>query len=88
LLTDCDEVVALEELDLLGAVCLLLDEEDREVCRLLELLLLDLLLLPDAFSAQTGSIVSIRAKNNVPTTILTFLWYFSVSIILLLKYLM
>ena len=76
LLTDRDEVVALEELDLLG-----------EVCRLLELLLLDLLLLLDAFSAKTGSMVSIRAKNNVPTTILTFLGYFSVAIILLLKYL-
>ena len=89
LLTDRDEVVALEELDLLVEGCRLLeDEEDLEVCRLLELLGLDLLLLLDAFSAKTGSMVSIRAKNNVPTTILTFLGYFSVAIILLLKYLM
>ncbi len=77
LLTDRDEEMVLEELDLPG-----------EVCRLLELLLLDLLLLSDDFSAKTGSMVSIKAKNNVPTTILTFLWYFSVAIILLLKYLM
>ena len=89
LLTDRDEVVALEELDLLVEGCRLLeDEEDLEVCRLLELLGLDLLLLLDAFSAKTGSIVSIRAKNNVPTAILTFLGFFSVAIILLLKYLM
>ncbi len=89
LLTDRDEVVALEELDLLVEGCRLLeDEEDLETCRLLELLGLDLLLLLDAFSAKTGSMVSIRAKNNVPTTILTFLGYFSVAIILLLKYLM
>ena len=74
LLTDRDEAAALEELDLLV--------EDR----LLELLELDFLL--DAFPAKTGSIVSIRAKNNVPTTILTFLGFFSVAIILLLKYLM
>ncbi|MBW7989633.1 MAG: hypothetical protein FVQ84_06405 [Planctomycetes bacterium] len=99
-LTDRDEVVVLEELDLLIEGCRLRDEEDREVCRLLEdeeglevcrlleLLPLDLLLLLDAFSAKTGSIVSIRAKNNVPTKILTFLGYFSVAIILLLKYLM
>ena len=77
LLTDRDEVVALEELDLLV-----------EGCRLLELLGLDFLLLLDAFSAKTGSMVSIRAKNNVPTAILTFLRFFSVAIILLLKYLM
>ena len=89
LLTDRDEVVALEELDLLVEGCRLLeDEEDLEVCWLLELLGLDLLLLLDAFSAKTGSMVSIRAKNNVPTTILTFLGFFSVAIILLLKYLM
>ena len=88
-LTDRDEVVALDELDLMVEGCWLLeDEEDLEVCRLLELLGLDLLLLLDAFSAKTGSIVSIRAKNNVPTTILTFLGFFSVAIILLLKYLM
>ena len=88
LLTDRDEVAALEELDLLGEDGLLMEEEDLEVCRLLELLELDLLLLPDDFLAQTGSTVSIRAKNNVPTTILTFLGYFIVAIILLLKYLM
>ena len=89
LLTDRDEVVALEELDLLVEGCRLLeDEEDLEVCWLLELLGLDLLLLLDAFSAKTGSMVSIRAKNNVPTAILTFLGFFSVAIILLLKYLM
>jgi hypothetical protein len=89
LLTDRDEEMVLEELDLLGEVCRLLDaEEDLETCRLLELLLLDLLLLPDDFLAKTGSMVSIKAKNNVPTTILTFLWYFIVAIILLLKYLM
>ncbi len=89
LLTDRDEVVAREELDLLVEGCRLLeDEEDLEVCWLLELLGLDLLLLLDAFLAKTGSMVSIRAKNNVPTTILTFLGYFSVAIILLLKYLM
>ncbi len=42
LLTDLDEVVALE-LDLLVEGCRLLeDEEDLEVCRLLELLGLDL----------------------------------------------
>ena len=74
-LTDRDDVVALEELDLLV-----------EGCGLRELLGLDLLLLLDAFSAKTGSMVSIRAKNNVPTTILTFLGFFSVAIILLLKY--
>ena len=86
LLTERDEVVVLEELDLLGAGCLLLDaEEDLEACWLLELLLLDLLLLLDDFSAKTGSMVSIKAKINVPTTILTFLWYFIVAIILLLK---
>jgi hypothetical protein len=89
LLTDRDEVVVLEELDLLGVDRRLLeDEEGLEVCRLLELLLLDLLLLLDAFSAKTGSIVSIRAKNNIPTTIVTFLGFFSLAIILLLKYLM
>lgn len=88
-LTDRDEVVILDELDLLVEGCRLLeDEEDREVCRLLELLGLDLLLLLDALLAKTGSIVSIKAKNNVPTTILTFLGVFSVAIILLLKYLM
>jgi hypothetical protein len=82
-LTDRDEVAVLEELDLLVEGCRLLEaEEDLEVCRLLELLVLDFLL--DVFSAKTGSIVSIRAKNNVPTTILTFLGYFSVAIILLL----
>ena len=83
-LTDRDEVIVLEELDLLIEDCRLRDEEGLEVCRLPELLELDLLLLP----AKTGSMVSIRAKNNVPTTILTFLGYFSVVIILLLKYLM
>ncbi len=89
LLTDRDEIVALEELDLLVEGCLLLEaEEDLEVCRLLELLGLDFLLLLDAFSAKTGSMVSIRAKNNVPTAILTFLRFFSVAIILLLKYFM
>jgi len=89
LLTDRDEIVALEELDLLVEGCRLLeDEEDLEVGRLLELLGLDFLLLLDAFSAKTGSMVSIRAKNNVPTAILTFLRFFSVAIILLLKYLM
>ncbi len=73
LLTDRDEVVALE-LDLLGVDRRLLEEEeDLEVCRLLELLGLDLLLLLDAFLAKTGSTISIKAKNNVPTTILTFL---------------
>ena len=64
---------------------LLEDEEDLEVGRLLELLGLDFLLLLDAFLAKTGSMVSIRAKNNVPTIILTFLGYFSVAIIFLLK---
>jgi len=88
LLTDRDEVVVLEGLDLLGEDRRLLEEEDLEVCRLLELLGLDLLLLLDAFSAKTGSMVNIRAKKSVPTTILTFLGYFSVAIILLLKYLM
>ncbi len=88
-LTDRDEVLAREELDLLGEGCRLLEEEDDlETCWLLELLVLDLLLLRDFFSAKTGSTVSIKAKNNVPTTILTFLWYFIVAIILLLKYLM
>jgi hypothetical protein len=73
-LTDRDEIAVLVELDLLVEGCRLLEaEEDLEVCWLLELLPLDLLLLPDAFSAKTGSMVSIRAKNNVPTTILTFL---------------
>jgi hypothetical protein len=95
LLTDRDEVVILEELDLLDEGCLLLEaEDDLEACCLLELLLLDplllldLLLLLDDFSAKTGSMVSIKAKINVPTTILTFLRYFIVAIILLLKYLM
>ncbi|NQT01249.1 MAG: hypothetical protein HQ580_04440 [Planctomycetes bacterium] len=87
-LTDRDEVVVLDELDLLVEGCRLLDEEGLETCRLLELLPLDLLLLLDDFSAKTGSMVSIKAKNNIPTTILTFLWYFIVAIILLLKYLM
>jgi len=88
LLTDRDEVVILEGLDLLGEGCLLLEaEEDLEACWFLELLL-DLLLLPDDSSAKIGSMISIRAKINVPTTILTFLWFFSVAIILLLKYLM
>jgi hypothetical protein len=77
LLTDRDEVVVLDELDLLV-----------EGCWLLELLVLELLLLLDAFLAKTGSIVSIRAKNSVPTTILMFWGFFSVAIILLLKYLM
>ena len=82
---DRDDVVVLEEIDLVGAVCLLLvAADDLEVCWVLELLLL---LLED-FSAKTGSMVSIKAKINVPTTILTFLWYFIVAIILLLKYLM
>jgi hypothetical protein len=86
-LTERDEIAALEELDLLVDGCRLLeDEEGLEVCRLRELLVLDFLL--DAFSAKTGSMVSIRAKNSVPTIILTFLGYFSVAIILLLKYLM
>ena len=88
-LTERDEVVVLEELDLLDEGCRLLEaEEDLETCWLLELRGLDLLLLLDAFLAKTGSMVSIRAKNSVPTTILTFLGYFSVAIILLLKYLM
>jgi hypothetical protein len=83
LLTDRDEVIDLEELDLLVEGCLLLeDEEGLEVCLLLELLELDLLL--DVFLAKTGSMVSSRAKNNVPTTILMFWGYFSVAIILLL----
>jgi hypothetical protein len=84
-LTDRDDVVVLEELDLLIEGCLLReDEEGLETCRLLELLELDFLL--DVFSAKTGSMVNIRAKNNVPTTIITFLGFFSVAIILLLKY--
>ena len=70
-------VVALEELTLV--------DEDW---RLLELLWLELLLLLEDFSAKTGSMVSIKAKNNVPTTILTFFRDFIVAIILLLKYLM
>jgi hypothetical protein len=89
LLMDRDEVIVLEELDLLDEGCWFLeDEEGLETCLLLELLGLDLLLLLDAFLAKTGSMVSIRAKNNVPTTILMFLGFFSVAIILLLKYLM
>ena len=87
LVTDRDEVVDLEDIDRLGEDCRLLDaEEDLEACWLLELLLDRLLLLEDF--AKTGSMVSIRAKINVPTKILTFLWFFSVAIILLLKYLM
>jgi hypothetical protein len=89
LLTDRDreELIVLEELDLLGEDCRLLEtEDDLEDCRLLDLLL-DLLLLLEDF-AKTGSMVSIKAKINVPTTILTFLWFFCVAIILLLKYLM
>jgi hypothetical protein len=89
LLIVLDEVIVLEELDLLGDDRWLLDAEDGlEVCLLLELLPLDLLLLLEDFSAKTGSMVSIKAKINVPTTILTFLWYFIAGIILLLKYLM
>jgi len=89
LLTDRDreELIVLEELDLLGVDCRLLEtEDDLEDCWLLDLLL-DLLLLLEDF-AKTGSMVSIKAKINVPTTILTFLWFFCVAIILLLKYLM
>lgn len=86
-LTDRDEVIVREEVDLLGVDCLLLDaDEDLEVCLLPELLL-ELLLLLDSL-AKIGSIISIRAKINVPTTILTFFLFFSVAIILLLKYLM
>ena len=88
LLIDREGVEILEELALVDEDCRLLEaEEDLEVCWLLELLLLDLLLLLDDFSAKTGSMVSIKVKNNVPTTILTFFRDFIVTIILLLKYL-
>ena len=87
LLIDREGVEILEELALADEDCRLLEvEEDLEVCWLLELLPLDLLLLLDDFSAKTGSMVSIKAKNNVPMTILTFLRDFIVAIILLLKY--
>ena len=98
LLIDREEVEILEELALadedgrlletdedLEVGRLLETDEDLEVGRLLELLPLDLLLLLDDFSAKTGSMVSIKAKNNVPTTILTFFRDFIVAIILLLK---
>ena len=86
LLIDREGVEILEELALADEDCRLLEvEEDLEVCWLLELLPLDLLLLLDDFSAKTGSMVSIKAKNNVPTTILTFFRDFIVAIILLLK---
>ena len=88
LLIDLDGVEILEELALDDEDDLLLEaDDDLEDCWLLELLPLELLLLED-FSAKTGSIVSIKAKNNVPTTILTFFRDFIVAIILLLKYLM
>ena len=87
LLIDLDGVEILEELALDDDDLLLEADDDLEDCWLLELLPLELLLLED-FSAKTGSIVSIKAKNNVPTTILTFFRDFIVAIILLLKYIM
>jgi len=70
LLIDREGVEILEEPALVDEVCRLFDaEEDLDVCRLRELLSLDLLLLP----AKTGSMVSIKAKNSVPTTISKFL---------------
>jgi hypothetical protein len=85
-LLDRDEVVVLEELDLVLEGCRALEaEEDFEACWLLALLGLDLLLLPDFFSAKTGSMISIRAKITVPTAILTFFLYFSVAITRLLS---
>ncbi len=87
-LIDRDEVVGLVGLVLVVEGCRALEaEEGLETCRLLVLPPLDLLLLLDFFAAKTGSINSIRAKNSVTTAILTFFWYFSVAIILLLKYL-
>jgi hypothetical protein len=89
---DRDEVVVLEELDLVLEGCRALEAESRragvEACRLLALLGLDLLLLSDFFSAKAGSINSIRAKTSVAKAILAVFWFFSVAIILLLKYLM
>jgi hypothetical protein len=83
-----EEVADREELALAEEDCRLLEaEEDLEDWRLLELLWLELLLLLDDFSAKTGLMVSIKAKNNIPTTILTFFRDFIVAIILLLKYL-
>jgi hypothetical protein len=74
LLIDREGVEILEDLDLVAEDCLLREaDEDLEACWLLELLSPDLLLLLDDLSAKTGSMVSIKAKNNVPTTILTFL---------------
>lgn len=90
-LMDRDEVILLEELDLVLEGCRALEaEEDLETCWLLELLGLDLLLLllSDFLSAKAGSINSIRTKTSVIKAILTFFRYFSVAIILLLKYLM
>jgi hypothetical protein len=79
---DRDEVMVLEEPDLTGDVRLLADAEEDLAVRLLAALLLR----PDDFSAQVGSMASIKAKINVPTTIPTFLCFFSFAIILLLKY--
>ncbi|MFB0555765.1 MAG: hypothetical protein ACETWQ_20860 [Phycisphaerae bacterium] len=87
-LMDRNEVEVLEELDLVLEGCRVLEaEEDLETCWLLALLPLDLLLLLllDFLSAKAGSINSIRAKTSVITAILTFFWYFSVSIIHLLS---
>ena len=89
-LMERDEVVV-EELVLVLEGCRALEaEEELEACRLLELLELDLLLLllSDFLSAKAGSINSIRAKTSIIKAILTFFWYFSVAIILLLKYVM
>ncbi len=90
---DRDDVIVLGEIVLVLEGCRVLEVEVRragvETCRLLALLELDLLLLllSDFLLAKAGSINIIRAKTSVAKAILAVFWFFSVAIILLLKYL-
>lgn len=75
------------------AVCLVIEgrwtlgaEDGLDTCCFWGVLWLDGVLLSDFLAAKAGSKDSIRVKNSVAKAILTFSLYFSVAIILLLKY--